>query len=77
MRSTPHFFSNYPLVNIHVIDYNHSVNTPLLTAHTTEGLIDMNNLNTALLIATAFFGLIDLLIVAGVIAWTLIEIGAL
>jgi hypothetical protein len=33
--------------------------------------------NTALLIATAFFGLIDLLIVAGVIAWTLIELGAL
>lgn len=31
--------------------------------------------NTYLIIATIFFGAIDLLIVAGVITWTLIEMG--
>jgi hypothetical protein len=31
--------------------------------------------NTHLIIATIFFGAIDLLLVAGVIAWTLIEMG--
>lgn len=33
--------------------------------------------NTHLIIATVFFGIIDLILVAGVITWTLIEIGAM